>query len=261
MSTDFLPFPVASALRREQEECVRVLVSEGRFGLRRYRAGETIVAQGDDETRAFFIRDGWGSVSRNLRDGERQLIEFPIAGDIHFDDSVEAWAGLAARGLFMMGRLGALTISSSDGCSFIPQPVWTKSRYKFQLMEPVKAASASMSDAPDRSGPAPNTRRARTMPSSCSSKRRFAAPGCRCHDSISIWLPIAALHFAPPIRAAHRWRGGFAHVSSNAAAPRHGIARTVGVAEPGSNPRVTSAYDHVDRFRRSGARSRSRVPH
>ncbi len=82
MSTDFLPFPVASALRREQEECVRVLVSEGRFGLRRYRAGETIVAQGDDETRAFFIRDGWGSVSRNLRDGERQLIEFPIAGDI-----------------------------------------------------------------------------------------------------------------------------------------------------------------------------------
>ncbi|MDB5583245.1 MAG: conjugal transfer protein, partial [Bradyrhizobium sp.] len=63
---------------------------------------------------------------------------YPIAGDIHFDDSVEAWAGLAARGTFMMGRLGALTVSSSDGCSFIPQPIWTKSRYKLQLMEPVK---------------------------------------------------------------------------------------------------------------------------
>ncbi|EQB16776.1 conjugal transfer protein [Sphingobium lactosutens DS20] len=63
---------------------------------------------------------------------------YPIAGDIHFDDSVEAWAGLAARGVFMMGRLGALTISSADGCSFIPQPVWTKSRYKLQIMEPVK---------------------------------------------------------------------------------------------------------------------------
>ncbi|MAM11820.1 MAG: conjugal transfer protein [Sphingobium sp. SCN 64-10] len=63
---------------------------------------------------------------------------YPIAGDIHFGDSVEAWAGLAARGVFMMGRLGALTVSSADGCSFIPQPVWTKSRYKFQLMEPVK---------------------------------------------------------------------------------------------------------------------------
>jgi conjugal transfer pilus assembly protein TraU len=63
---------------------------------------------------------------------------YPIAGDIHFDDSVEAWAGLAARGTFMMGRLGALTISSADGCSFVPQPIWTKSRYKLQIMEPVK---------------------------------------------------------------------------------------------------------------------------
>ena len=63
---------------------------------------------------------------------------YPIAGDIHFDDSVEAWAGLAARGTFMMGRLGALTVSSADGCSFIPQPIWTKSRYKLQIMEPVK---------------------------------------------------------------------------------------------------------------------------
>src|SRR3546814_9895165 len=53
-------------------------------------------------------------------------------------DRVEAWAGLAARGTFMMGRLGALTIHSADGCSFKPQPIWTKSRYKLQLMEPVK---------------------------------------------------------------------------------------------------------------------------
>ncbi|NKJ02385.1 TraU family protein [Novosphingobium sp. SG707] len=73
----------------------------------------------------FWCMGSWGST-------------YPIAGDIHFDDSVEAWAGLAARGIFMMGRLGSLTISSADGCSFIPQPIWTKSRYKLQLMEPVK---------------------------------------------------------------------------------------------------------------------------
>ncbi|KAJ8138284.1 hypothetical protein OY671_008503, partial [Metschnikowia pulcherrima] len=65
---------------------------------------------------------------------------YPVAGDIHFDDSVEAWAGLAARTTFMMGRLGSLTISSADGCSFKPQPIWTKSRYKFQIMEPVKGS-------------------------------------------------------------------------------------------------------------------------
>src|SRR3546814_1905689 len=63
---------------------------------------------------------------------------YPIAGDSHFDDSVEAWAGLAVRWVFMMGRLRSLTISSADGCSFIPQPVWTKSRYKLQIMKPVK---------------------------------------------------------------------------------------------------------------------------
>lgn len=64
---------------------------------------------------------------------------YPIAGDIHFGDSVEAWAGLAARGIFMMGRLGLLTNYSTDGCSSVRAPIWRKSRYKFQLMEPVKS--------------------------------------------------------------------------------------------------------------------------
>ncbi|ANI79200.1 Protein TraU [Sphingobium sp. EP60837] len=73
----------------------------------------------------FWCMGSWGST-------------YPIAGDIHFGDSVEAWAGLAARGTFMMGRLGALTTSSADGCSFKAQPIWTKSRYKLQIMEPVK---------------------------------------------------------------------------------------------------------------------------
>ena len=74
----------------------------------------------------FWCMGSWGST-------------YPIAGDIHFDDSVEAWAGLAARGVFMMGRLGLLTNYSSDGCSFVRAPIWRKSRYKFQLMEPVKS--------------------------------------------------------------------------------------------------------------------------
>lgn len=63
---------------------------------------------------------------------------YPIAGDIVFGDSVEAWAGLASRGTFLMGRMGLLTISSDSGCSFQPSPIWKKSRYKLQLMEPVK---------------------------------------------------------------------------------------------------------------------------
>jgi len=73
----------------------------------------------------FWCMGSWGST-------------YPIAGDIHMGDRVEAWAGLAARTTFMMGRLGALTIHSEDGCSLKPQPIWTKSRYKLQIMEPVK---------------------------------------------------------------------------------------------------------------------------
>lgn len=63
-------------------QCASVLVGKGRFGLKHYRQGETIVVQGDDECRAFIIRDGWGCVSRNLRNGERQLIEFVLCGDV-----------------------------------------------------------------------------------------------------------------------------------------------------------------------------------
>src|SRR3546814_18368981 len=43
----------------------------------------------------FWCMGSWGST-------------YPVAGDIHMGDRVEAWAGLAARGTFMMGRLGAL---------------------------------------------------------------------------------------------------------------------------------------------------------
>src|SRR3546814_20902373 len=58
----------------------------------------------------FWCMGSWGST-------------YPVAGDIHMGDRVEAWAGLAARGTFMMGRLGALTIHSADGCSFKPPPI------------------------------------------------------------------------------------------------------------------------------------------
>ena len=82
MSSYHLTFPRTSSILSDQTRCVNILVAKGRFSPRHYRAGETIVVQGDDETRAFIVRDGWGSVSRTLRNGERQLIEFPVAGDV-----------------------------------------------------------------------------------------------------------------------------------------------------------------------------------
>lgn len=72
------PLPILS----DQSRCTNILISKGRFGPRHYHAGETVVVQGDEETRAFIIKEGWGCVSRNLRSGDRQLIEFPLPGDV-----------------------------------------------------------------------------------------------------------------------------------------------------------------------------------
>lgn len=82
MSSNHPAFSRASSILSDQARCVDILVAKGRFGPRHYRAGETIVVQGDDETRAFIVRDGWGCVGRTLRNGERQIIEFPVAGDV-----------------------------------------------------------------------------------------------------------------------------------------------------------------------------------
>lgn len=68
--------------RSEPGRFARVLSEKARFALRHYSAGETIVIQGDDESRAFIIKEGWGCVSKWLRSGQRQLIEFPLRGDV-----------------------------------------------------------------------------------------------------------------------------------------------------------------------------------
>lgn len=61
---------------------IGILVDKGRFEQRYYRAGETIVIQGDEETRAFIVKGGWGCISRCLHGGQRQLIELSLAGDV-----------------------------------------------------------------------------------------------------------------------------------------------------------------------------------
>lgn len=62
---------------------------------------------------------------------------YPLAGSITATDYVEANAGLAARGVYLMGRTGLLRDTGLDGCSFQYTPIWRKNRYKFQLLRPV----------------------------------------------------------------------------------------------------------------------------
>ncbi len=64
---------------------------------------------------------------------------YPLAGSITSTDYVEANAGIAARGIYFMGRIGLLRESSEDGCSQIYAPIWSKDRYRLQLMRPTKS--------------------------------------------------------------------------------------------------------------------------
>jgi len=62
---------------------------------------------------------------------------YPLSGSITATDYLEANAGIAARAIYMMGRLGMLWNTSEDGCYTSPQPIWKKNRYKLQLSKPV----------------------------------------------------------------------------------------------------------------------------
>ena len=62
---------------------------------------------------------------------------YPLGGTISGSDFVEANAGLAARGIYMMGRLGLMRDSSESGCYFTYSPIWKKDNYKLQMVAPV----------------------------------------------------------------------------------------------------------------------------
>lgn len=63
---------------------------------------------------------------------------YPLAGTITGSDTVQANAALAARGIFLSGRLGMLKDIAVSGCGYAYTPIWNKSHYKLQMMRPVK---------------------------------------------------------------------------------------------------------------------------
>ncbi|ENA1740765.1 TraU family protein [Yersinia ruckeri] len=74
----------------------------------------------------FWCMGSWGNV-------------YPLSGSITSTDFVEANAGIAARSIFTMGRLGLLWNTSDDGCYRELAPIWKKDRFKLQLMRPTRA--------------------------------------------------------------------------------------------------------------------------
>lgn len=74
----------------------------------------------------FWCMGSWGNV-------------YPLAGSITSPDYVQANIGLAARSIFLMGRLGLHSLSTYDGCNRIPAVIWQKSRYKLSMSRPVRS--------------------------------------------------------------------------------------------------------------------------
>lgn len=80
---------------------------------------------GSPRNELFWCMGSWGNA-------------YPLSGSITSTDYVAANAGIAARSIYMMGRLMMLRDSLPDGCGFTPSPIWRKNRYRLQLMRPVR---------------------------------------------------------------------------------------------------------------------------
>lgn len=63
---------------------------------------------------------------------------YPLSGSITSTDYVEANAGIAGRGIFLMSRLGSTLDPGVSVCGSIPTPIWRKRNYRLQLAKPVR---------------------------------------------------------------------------------------------------------------------------
>jgi len=63
---------------------------------------------------------------------------YPLSGSITATDYVEANAGIAGRGIFMMGRVGMLWDPGITECGAVPVPIWRKRNIRLQLAKPVR---------------------------------------------------------------------------------------------------------------------------
>jgi CRP-like cAMP-binding protein len=65
-------------LRQEERD---VLEAVG-FIAKTYTAGDEITREGDHDDRTFILDSGWGCLYKILPDGERQILDFPLTGDV-----------------------------------------------------------------------------------------------------------------------------------------------------------------------------------
>lgn len=60
----------------------RALLTELGFVTKEYSAQRTIMHQGDSEDRTLIVQSGWGCLCNDLADGERQIADLALPGDV-----------------------------------------------------------------------------------------------------------------------------------------------------------------------------------
>ena len=76
----FVQFILSLPLVMTTEE--REAIQSLNFAPRQYPAHTVISRQGDVDPRRFIINSGWGCIYRDLANGDRQIIDTPLRGDI-----------------------------------------------------------------------------------------------------------------------------------------------------------------------------------
>ncbi|QPC93106.1 Crp/Fnr family transcriptional regulator [Mesorhizobium sp. INR15] len=60
------------------------------FTAKRYPADAVIFSQGDDSDRVYIVESGWGCISHELPDGQRQILDFALTGDVVLSQAPES---------------------------------------------------------------------------------------------------------------------------------------------------------------------------
>jgi CRP-like cAMP-binding protein len=85
-----------------------------------YKPHSVLCRQGEDDDRIFIIKSGWGILYRGLQNGERQIVDIPLRGDIVGFRSVggprfESLASITELSVYEVSRKELVDAVLSDG--------------------------------------------------------------------------------------------------------------------------------------------------
>lgn len=79
-----------------------------------FRQGRTLLLEGDSCDAIYFVRDGWLSLSKSLEDGQNQIIDFVLPGDMADPTAADGAAAYMSVDALTDGTLAAIPVAQWD---------------------------------------------------------------------------------------------------------------------------------------------------